>query len=245
MKIIYTDKLLEIARKSSPPSAKWFLSLPGRLPAPKDWGIYVVILQKGSSRPPYSPCYCLDYAASKRSDIRREINWKQRGGEQRERKREDQGMFLAIYICILPTILTLPGTSRLSRTTADYSADHTATKPRIETSCTGTKDLADTSARFKKCFRILTSLQTGAAFALLPSRLRCLEEERYRKRNQLETEGERGEYTDKFLQISNKSALPSANWFLSLPVRLPTPKARIQAPVLNSDRQRLNAGTEA
>lgn len=120
-------------------------------------------------------------------------------------------MFVAIYICILPTILTLPGTSRLSPTTADYSADHAATKPRIETYCTDTKDLADTSARFKKCFRKLTSLQTGAAFSLLPSRLRYSEEKRFRKRNKLETEGERGEYTDKLLQISNKSALPSAN----------------------------------
>lgn len=134
-----------------------------------------------------------------------------REGAKKEREREDQGMFLAIYICILPTILTLPGTSRLSPTTADYSADHAATKPRIETSCTGTKDQADTSARFKKCFRKLTSLQTGAAFSLLPSRLRYSEEGRYWKRNQLETEGERGEYTDKLLQISNKSALPSAS----------------------------------
>lgn len=80
LKIIFTEKLLEIARKSSPPSAKWFLSLPSRLPAPKE---------KGSSRPPYSPCYCLDYATSKRGDIRREINWKQREGERRERKRGD------------------------------------------------------------------------------------------------------------------------------------------------------------
>lgn len=100
-------------------------------------------------------------------------------------------MFVAIYICILPTILTLPGTSRLSRTTADYSADHAATKPRIETYCTDTKDQADTSAQFKKCFRILTSLQTGAAFSLLPSRLRCLEEGRFRKRNEIrDREGE-------------------------------------------------------
>lgn len=104
--------------------------------------------------------------------------WEDREGAKKERKREDQGMFLAIYICILPTILTLPGISRLSPTTADYSADHAATKRRIETSCTGTKDLADTSAQFKKCFRKLTSLHTGAAFSLLPSRLRCLEEER-------------------------------------------------------------------
>lgn len=104
-------------------------------------------------------------------------------------------MFLAIYICILPTILTLPGTSRLSPTTADYSADHAATKPRIETYCTDTKDQADTSAQFKKCFRKLTSLQTGAAFSLLPSRLRYSEEKRYRKRNQseIERERERGE----------------------------------------------------
>lgn len=133
-------------------------------------------------------------------------------------------MFLAIYICILPTILTLPGTSRLSPTTADYSADHAATKPRIETSCTGTKDQADTSAQFKKCFRKLTSLQTGAAFSLLPSRLRCLEEKRCRKRNQLETEGERGEYTDELLQISNKSALPSASWFCPYPPACQPPK---------------------
>lgn len=66
-------------------------------------------------------------------------------------------------------------------------------KRRIETSCTGTKDLADTSAMLQKCFRKLTSLQTGAAFSLLPSRLRCLEEERYWKRNQLEIEREGGE----------------------------------------------------
>lgn len=102
-------------------------------------------------------------------------------------------MFVAIYICILPTILTLPGTSRLSPTTADYSADHAATKPRIETYCTDTKDQADTSAQFKKCFRKLTSLQTGAAFSLLPSRLRYSEEGRYWKRNQLEIEREGGE----------------------------------------------------
>lgn len=120
-------------------------------------------------------------------------------------------MFVAIYICILPTIPTLPGTSRSSRTTAGCSADHAATRRRIGTSCTGTKDQADTGAMLKKCFRILTSLQTGAAFSLLPSRLRYSEEGRFRKRNQLETEGERGEYTDKLLQISNKSALPSAN----------------------------------
>lgn len=100
-------------------------------------------------------------------------------------------MFVAIYICILPTILTLPGTSRSSRTTADYSADYAATKPRIETYCTDTKDQANTSARFKKCFRKLTSLQTGAAFSLLPSRLRYSEEKRFRKRKFLETERER------------------------------------------------------
>lgn len=64
-------------------------------------------------------------------------------------------------------------------------------KRRIETSCTGTKDRANTGAMLKKCFRILTSLQTGAAFSLLPSRLRYSEEKRYRKRNKLETEGER------------------------------------------------------
>lgn len=102
-------------------------------------------------------------------------------------------MFVAIYIWILPTILTLPGTSRLSPTTADHSADHAATKPRIETYCTDTKDQADTSAQFKKCFRKLTSLQTGAAFSLLPSRLRYSEEGRFRKRNQLEIEREGGE----------------------------------------------------
>lgn len=130
----------------------------------------------------------------------------------------------------------LTGTSRSSLITAGCSADYTTTRRRIGTSCTGTKDPANTGAMLKKCFRILTSLQTGAAFSLLPSRLRYLEEGRHRKRNQLETEGERGEYTDKLLQIPNKSALPSANWFLSLPARLPTPKARIQAPVLNGDR---------
>lgn len=157
-------------------------------------------------------------------------------------------MFVAIYICILPTI---------------PSADHKTTRLRIGTSCTDTKDQANTGAMLKKCFRKLTTLQTRAAFSLLPSRLRCLEEKRYRKRNQLEIEreGREGEgerrllrkylspstilhptttttsiYTDKLLQISNKSALPSANWFLSLPVRLPTPKARIRAPVLNGDR---------
>lgn len=98
LKIIYTDKLLEIAGKSSPPSAKWFLSLPGRLLAPKDWGIYVVVLQKGSSRPLYSPCRRLDYATSKRGDIRREINWKQRRGENREEERRPRYVFSNIYM---------------------------------------------------------------------------------------------------------------------------------------------------
>lgn len=262
MKIIYTDKLLEIARKSSPPSAKWFLSLPSRLLAPKDWGIYVVVLEKGSSRPPYSPCYPLGYATSKRSDIGREINWKQRGSEKGEGERRPRYVCSNIYmytsyysdtprhksstvpLVTAQSVITrrycgtslLTGTSRSSLITAGCSADYTTTRRRIGTSCTGTKDRANIGAMLKKCFRILTSLQTGAAFSLLPSRLRYLEEGRHRKRNQLETEGERGEYTDKLLQIPNKSALPSANWFLSLPVRLLTPKARIQAPVSNGDR---------
>lgn len=85
----------------------------------------------------------------------------------------------------------LTGTSRSSLITAGCSADYTTTRRRIGTSCTGTKDRANTGAMLKKCFRILTSLQTGAAFSLLPSRLRYLEEGRHRKRNQLETEGER------------------------------------------------------
>lgn len=48
IKIIYTEKLLQISQKSSPPNASWFLSLPPRLPTPKDWGIYALVLCKGS-----------------------------------------------------------------------------------------------------------------------------------------------------------------------------------------------------
>lgn len=36
-----------------------------------------------------------------------------REGAKKEREREDQGMFVAIYIYILPTIPTLPGTKVL------------------------------------------------------------------------------------------------------------------------------------
>lgn len=150
-------------------------------------------------------------------------------------------MFVAIYICILPTILTLPGINRLSRTTAGYSADHAATKPRIETYCTDTKDQADTSAQFKKCFRKLTSLQTGAAFSLLPSRLRCLEEKRFRKRNEIRDRGrERGVYRQtppNFKQICS-----TERKLVSVPTRPPAnPQSTsvvysIQAPVLNGDR---------
>lgn len=150
-------------------------------------------------------------------------------------------MFLAIYICILPTILTLPGTSRLSPTTADYSADHAATKRRIETSCTGTKDRANTGAILKKCFRKLTSLQTGAAFSLLPSRLRCLEEKRYRKRNQLETERER-EGSIRTNSCKFQTNLLHRAPAGSVPTRPPANTQStsvaysIQAPVLNGDR---------
>lgn len=58
-------------------------------------------------------------------------------------------------------ILTLTGTSRSSRITADYFAEHVATKPRTEIFCTATKDQGDTSERLKKCIRILTSLNSN------------------------------------------------------------------------------------